>query len=716
VIASLRIRVIAMKKGIINSAVFWRHASIRALICAVSAAVLALAVWTENPNLERMELGLGDLLTENRGGGTINDQLVLIGIDQQSLNVLDVLSEEEVTGSPVLDEMSFGWPFPRTVHAAVVEKLLAAGARAVVLDVIFSGEREEDPKLKAVLDAHPRRFVIAFSFDSVESLGGRHGFERFDVKLPSPSVIEREGPMDPRIGFATLFPDLDGRVRSITPTRRQGDREDSPVFHSMAYAALKQLDLAARIPEPDRDYHIRFSDYSGDPPPYSWVEMYTLFVDSFWEKNYGGGEAFRDKIVYVGGTSIDAFHDVASIPGHEVRGVQLQMNALAAALNGEFYTVFSKREQFLSILAAALVAFGGMFVMKRPLVGFGLLIGCGALYLFAVSWVYSSLDALLPSATPILTLSASGIFSFGYQFSIERLEKARLRRTLERQVSKELAEHILSMPEDFFNSMPGVRKPVTILFSDIRGFTTRSEKDDVVELVVQLREYLDAMANVVFKHGGVVDKFIGDAVMAVWGNYSSAGVEVDARRAAAAAVEMLDRLAELNEEWRAAGREPFEIGIGINHGEALFAMMGSEQKQEMTVIGDPVNQAARLEGLTKKFGVKIVIGESVAEFVKTDFNLRSFGAVRTKGKDRAAELFSIVYRLPNEPRAALDQEMEWVRSFHAALGMFRKGDFASAETQFRRCQSEVPNDPVCELYLEHIAAGEQDRVLTMSEK
>ena len=143
-------------------------------------------------------------------------------------------------------------------------------------------------------------------------------------------------------------------------------------------------------------------------------------------------------------------------------------------------------DQFLSIAFMALIAFGVGFVMLRPLVGLAVLIGCGVLYLLAVRWLYFSYDALLPSAIPMLTLASSGIFGFGYQFTIERLEKARLRRTLERQVSKELAEHILSMPEDYFSSLPGVRKPVTILFSDIRSFTTRAESDDVVQLVAQL--------------------------------------------------------------------------------------------------------------------------------------------------------------------------------------------------------------------------------------
>ena len=224
------------------------------------------------------------------------------------------------------------------------------------------------------------------------------------------------------------------------------------------------------------------------------------------------------------------------------------------------------------------------------------------------------------------------------------------------------------------------------------------------------------MAKIVFKHGGVVDKFIGDAVMAVWGNFRSDGVDTDARNAVAAATEMLDCLAELNQKWVAAGSAPFEIGIGLNHGEVIFAMMGSEEKQEMTVIGDPVNQAARLEGLTKKFGVGIIIGEQVAGFVKEEFTLRSLGPVRTKGKEQTAELFGVLGRASAKADDAMEHKMEWMRAYHAALEAFRDGDLATAEAGFRLCQSQDPSDRVCALYLEHIAAGEQGRVLTMTEK
>ena len=459
--------------------------------------------------------------------------------------------------------------------------------------------------------------------------------------------------------------------------------------------------------------YIRFPKFEGHDGAYQAVPFYTIFVPYDWDKSYGSGAAFAGKIVFVGGTSIVDFHDEVLIPEKSIIGVQLQMSALAAALNGDFYELAGKRRSILLVALMAVITFGIAFVLKHPLLGLLILIGCAASYMAAVRLLYFDYAMLLPSAAPLLTLVLAGLGCFGSRFALELVEKARLRRTLERQVSKELADHILSVPEDYFQSLPGVRKPVTVLFSDIRSFTARSEKDDPVQLVSQLKEYLEAMGQIVFQHGGVVDKFIGDAVMAVWGNLRSQGPEADTRNAVAAAVAMRRRLVELNQKWRAAGREPFEIGIGLNHGDAIFGMMGSEQKQEMTVIGDPVNQAARLESLTKKFGQGIIVGEQVARYLEGQFLLRSLGKVRTMGKEEAEELAGVL----GEAGAELAEgEAEWLVKYREALAAFQAGDLEQAEASFRGCLDQRPGDLTCAMYLDSIARGDRGGVLVMTGK
>ncbi|MGI9241675.1 MAG: adenylate/guanylate cyclase domain-containing protein, partial [Verrucomicrobiales bacterium] len=469
-----------------------------------------------------------------------------------------------------------------------------------------------------------------------------------------------------------------------------------------------------RIERPFQEHHARFPEMEVlQEETYAPLPFYSIFMDHDWEKNYRGGEAFRNKIVFIGGSSIVGFHDEVIIPEGSVLGVQLQMAMLAASLDSDFYAVFGRRLHIFSVILMALVAFGIAFVLKRPLLGFLILVGCAFAYAAGVRFFYFRLDTLLPSTAPLLTLVLAGLGCFGSRFALELVEKKRLRRTLERQVSKDLADHILSVPEDYFQSLPGVRKPVTVLFSDIRSFTARSEKDDPVALVSQLKEYLDAMGEIVFEHGGVVDKFIGDAVMAVWGNLRSQGPEEDTRNAVAAAVAMRRRLDQLNEGWRAKGREPFAIGIGLNHGDAIFGMMGSEQKQEMTVIGDPVNQAARLEGLTKKFALGIIVGARVVDYLEDDFVLRSLGKVRTMGKEEAEELAGVIGETESELSS---EELEWLAHYGRALAAFQAGEIEEAETLFRACADARPDDPACQMYLESIARGDRGGVLVMTGK
>ena len=168
-----------------------------------------------------------------------------------------------------------------------------------------------------------------------------------------------------------------------------------------------------------------------------------------------------------------------------------------------------------------------------------------------------------------------------------------------------------------------MRIPATVLFSDVVGFTALTENADPEALVRQLNEYLSRMTAAVFENGGTLDKFIGDAVMAVWGNVRSRGRAEDAKSAARAALAMRRELWTLNQRWFAEGIVPFAIGIGINQGDVLVGNIGSQQKADPTVIGDAVNLASRLESLTRTYGVDILLGPSATELVRDEFYVRS---------------------------------------------------------------------------------------------
>ena len=213
-------------------------------------------------------------------------------------------------------------------------------------------------------------------------------------------------------------------------------------------------------------------------------------------------------------------------------------------------------------------------------------------------------------------MAGGGALGITLQLAVERLEKLRVRRTLEKYVSGPVAAEILRHSNEYENSLGGERKSVTILFSDIRDFTSISERSTPLELVKQLNEYFTAMVEIVMKHNGTLDKYIGDAIMAVYGAPLSAGEAEDAWRAVQTAAEMRARLVELQQTWIAQGREPFRFGIGIHHGEVVVGNIGSPQRMEYTVIGSNVNVASRVEGLNKHYKTDILLTESVYELVK----------------------------------------------------------------------------------------------------
>jgi adenylate cyclase len=286
------------------------------------------------------------------------------------------------------------------------------------------------------------------------------------------------------------------------------------------------------------------------------------------------------------------------------------------------------------------------------------------------------------------------IAATAWQQLIERLEKAKLRHTFERYVSRDVVKELVDNPLSFLNSMVGVRKNVTVLFSDIRGFTSITESGDATQLVGQLNEYFDHMVNLVFANRGTLDKFIGDAVMAQWGGITTRGEKEDANDAVRTAIQMRERLVELNKLWISQGRLDLKIGIGVNHGEAIVGNLGCEAKAEISLIGDAVNTASRFEGMTKQFHVDLIIGEKVAALVRDRFIIRTVALSQPKGKLKPVEIFTVLSERTNGA-----VEPDWLAGYENGVKLFRIREFAKATERFESAVSANPGDWLCESYL-----------------
>jgi adenylate cyclase len=666
-----------------------------------------------------------DWLVRDGKKAPVSDQLICLGIDDAStsldeLDLADFATKMDPASSDyrALESITKGWPWSREVHALALEKLMQAGAKVVVFDVVFGKQTPDDDVLARSLEAHRGRVVVGSNFTPVLQPNGTQGSVQ---TMPNGSLIPLSTPADNRIGFVNFWPDpVDGRVRGatfhITLHSLNGYRyhPSQEIFSSLAAQTLRKAGLGYKVPEDREEYLIHFAD------PRSEVlrpkAFYHLFVPSYWKNNFQDGAILKDKIVMIGPYAT-IMHDVAATPFGELPGPHLHLQAINAAINNAFLTRLPLWAGTLWIAAAALLAWVITRFLQGPLLQFLSLVGGSGVFLGA-SWVsYNSFLTYPVTVAPLLALNGAGILAMVYQFVVEKLERARTRRTLERYVSRNLVSELLDNPEEF---MGVKRTPVTVLFSDLRGFTSMTENSDAHVLVVQLNEYLTEMVKCVFTHQGTLDKFIGDAVMAVWGNVKSHGAAEDARRAVAAALDMRIALRELNARWLAAGLQEFRFGIGLNHGEVIRGDIGSPEKSEFTVIGDPINLASRMEGLTKNYGTDILIGEDVAELVRDHFVLQSIDRVRVKGKGEPTEVFA-VHQTSSQPISA--ELADHLDCFGDALQLYRNAQFSEAEKRLARLLCARPGDPMCLLYLErcreflqHPPGEDWDGVFTMKTK
>jgi adenylate cyclase len=220
----------------------------------------------------------------------------------------------------------------------------------------------------------------------------------------------------------------------------------------------------------------------------------------------------------------------------------------------------------------------------------------------------------------------------------EQREKKYIRQTFSKFVSKSVVDELLKDPDKL--KLGGEKKILTVLFSDIRGFTTISERLTPEALVEHLNEYLQAMTDIVFKYYGTLDKYVGDEIMAFWG----APIPQDdhAVLAARASVEMMRVLGELNRKWVSEGKPELHIGIGLNTGDMVVGNMGSSSRMDYTLMGDNVNLGARLEGTNKVYGTNIIISEATYEYVKEHIVARELDLIRVKGKELPVKIYELV--------------------------------------------------------------------------
>src|SRR5207302_2479135 len=449
--------------------------------------------------LWRSEQSFEDLLQREGRKTATHSDFVFLGIDQSTLQ-LPPLAPDELANNRAFQLMTERpFPWSREVWALLLDRLLSAGARVVMFDMIFNQPNDGDAAFHDALERYRDRVVLGANFDMQNAS---------QAVLPNSQLIPAPQLADNRVGYVIIFEDpLDQKIRSIryTITDRQlaglPPHPSQEVYESLSARVLEKLGHAQDVPRDLQAHQIRFSA----PDVFRPRPLYEVFDPKFWHANYADGDFFKNKVVIVG-SSAQVAHDVSATPlGLDTPGPTLHLHAIAAALNHEFLRATPLSLDYAMVCGAGVLAWTLIAFVRRPLICLIALFAISAAYLGLARILYDQFGVLAMVVPTLSTFLSSGLFGLGFEYTLERLEKLRTRRTLERYVSKNLVKEILDNPGGYYSSMLGSRKPVTVLFSDLIGFTSLTERADPVVLVKQLNEYLSRMVAGVFENDGTLD-------------------------------------------------------------------------------------------------------------------------------------------------------------------------------------------------------------------
>jgi adenylate cyclase len=731
--------------------------------------------------LQSIEASSLDLRFEMRGQRPHDDRIVIVGIDEKTLQRI---------GS---------FPLPRKDYAQLVNQLHAGGASLVAFDVTFpvpesNSATQALDKLKSelgssaspallskvqaietasdqdamlasamksagnvllghiFLDSQPDpelaeqyfNIVWAHSFPQELKVNAK-GAPDFDmgeawkaggglVKTGAEANITKLADAAASFGFINIVPDADGTLRHALLMIRYQDQDffpsldleivrkyekipDQEIAAYIASNGLERLKFGRHTLKHARDGSALIN-YTG---PYHTYSHYSM-----WDVVSGAlpPDTFRDKIVLVGGTAL-AIGDMRNTPFANqdpvYMGVEVHANIIDNLLHSE-----DKGRGFLK----------RTFDEEMVDVGFILLFGLGFGFLFSrVTPLYSTILVLLTLAAfgwfvyfgfaqkgqwfsfviPASTLAANYAAITSLRMIREEREKRKIRKTFSQYLSPGVIELIEKDPEKYIRP-GGEEKELSVLFSDIRGFTTISEGLTPDELVQLLNEYFEHMTDKVFATDGTLDKYIGDAIMAFWGSpYPQAD---HAFRSCSCALQMVRGLEQLNAKWKASGHPPIAIGIGLNTGLVNVGNMGSARRLSWTVMGDNVNLASRLEGITKQYHVQLIISEATYRHVAGQFVCRELDKIRVKGKNLPVNIYELM-----DVAAEQHRYDELLDRFEEAMKAYRAQNWSEASGKFAGILANYPDDGPSQVFLEralefveNAPEGEWDGVYVMKTK
>ena len=523
-------------------------------------------------------------------------------------------------------------------------------------------------------------------------------------------------------GYFNAFPDSDGVIRWVPLVIKFQDDYYSPLPISILLQYLEWPMLSLKIADfgvesvsldnlaiPTDEAGrllVNFLGPSGTFPHYSISDVLHGRLSR---------DIFKDKIVLVGATAT-GIYDMRVTPFSSVYpGVEIHATVIDNILHQNFliHSGWTKFIDLCMILVLGLIV-GVAIPRARAARGVLLILVLLTLFVVANAYVFSHYNIWLNLIYPVLTMMTIYLAITVYRYITEEREKKKIRGAFQYYLTASVISEMLKDPTKL--KLGGDKKDLTVLFSDIRGFTTISEKLTPEELVHLLNEYLTAMTDIVFKYEGLLDKYMGDAIMAVYG--APLDQPDHPVRACRTALDMIEELKKLQQKWSEEGRPVLHIGIGINSGDMVVGNMGSQMRFDYTVMGDSVNLGSRLEGINKEYGTSIIISEYTYEGVKDVLVCRELDSVRVKGKELPVK----IYELLCDKKDAAPLEA-FVQRFNEGLDKYKQARWDEAVAAFEKVLDIRPDDAPSLLYIQRCKDMKEspppqpwDGVFTMTKK
>ena len=678
----------------------------------LSATSVALGVFCvvigvhETRWFEVVELkALDHLIRGHANPKQAHPDIVLVAIDESSLD-------------------AFGrWPWPRDRHGYIVRFLKQAGAKAAVFDVMFfepdENATEFDESFAQDVKAAGNVFLPLHFQGSKETVSPEYlskariavegdlaragGMLGPDLGLKLPLAGLAEGARG--LGFINLTADSDGPTRRIPLIGRFGDAAVPQLSLAVARDLLgiekvviqeDSLRIAERtVPlTPEGALLLNWhGPLEGTYPTYAVGHVLQSFAQiEKKERPVLDPAVFKDKIVFIAGTAA-GLYDLRVTPfSTYTPGVLIHMTALDNLLQGRFLRSAPKWFTVLMLLMLCLISAWTFMLCSSYPVKFGVTGGLAVAYYALATHALAGhdrwLDLVFPEAALALTFATAATL----EYLTEGKQRRQTRAAFDKYMSAEVVDEIMRNPDAI--KLGGERKEITIFFSDIAGFTTISERLQPEELVSLLNRYLSAMTDIIRRHRGNVNKYLGDGIMALFG--APLGESNHATLACYAALDSQAALTILRDQWKKEGLPDIVARIGINAGPCIVGNMGSQTRLEYTVMGDCVNLASRLEGANKFYDTLILLGPRTVELAKNDIEVREVDLLRVKGKNEPV----VVYELLGRTGQLSPQRIKTVSIYSEGLAAYKNGNFAGASARFTEALDLDPADGPSRVYLE----------------